>query len=442
MYYFSIVLIFLVNILLILSVMKIVVLKGVLVMDLITFREKEDIEFLSKLIYETIHIPVFYINKDLDIITSFPAMYTINPIYSSNDKLYDQLDFINDPLNVPVLRTTHFLENFISIAIGNGNEFQGAWILGPSVYSVTADETIIGLVNDFQVKVSMEELKHYYQSLPIINKHTLLHAGLLASYLLHSKQLSVTDIIQKDTPLKNNMLIEENPDLHVSKSRQEISFHLSYQWEQDFFQCVKEGRKEALIRKMELQNPEGKPGILSKNSYLRSEKNLAISVITLATRYAIDGGLHPEMAYTMSDLYIQGLEEIKDTLEVNSYMKEALCDFAYRVNEVKHHKYKTPIIECQSYIFKHLYEEITLEKLAKVVNMHPNYLSTFFKNEVGLNLTEYILKQKVEEAKKLLTRSDYSISEIYTWLNFHDQSHFTKVFKKHTGTTPKKYKNG
>jgi len=64
-----------------------------------------------------------------------------------------------------------------------------------------------------------------------------------------------------------------------------------------------------------------------------------------------------------------------------------------------------------------------------------------FKKEVGMSITEYILNQKVEEAKRLLTQTDYQISDIYTWLNFHDQSHFTKVFKKYTGTTPKKFKS-
>lgn len=403
---------------------------------------KEDIEYFSKLIYESVHIPVFYINKDLEVITSFPAIFKSNPIYPSYDELYEQLDFSNDPLNVPVLRTTNFLESFISIKVGNKGKIQGTWILGPSVYSPIADETIYGLLNDFQVKVTVDTLKEYYESLSVINKLTLLHTGLLAIYLLYSKRLSVTDVIQKDTILTNNNdTIEENPDLQVSKNRQEISFHTSYQWEQMVMQCVKEGRKEDLLNKLIFPDIEGRLGVLSKKSHFNSQKNLVISTITLATRYAIEGGLHPELAYTMSDLYIQGLEDIKEAPELQTYSREALCDFTDRVNEAKHHKYTTPIIECQSYVFKHLYEEITLGQLAKEVNMHQNYLSALFKKEVGLSITEYILKQKVEEAKKLLTHSDYPLSEIYSWLNFHDQSHFTKVFKKYTGTTPKKFKS-
>ncbi|MDQ0233070.1 YesN/AraC family two-component response regulator [Metabacillus malikii] len=63
-----------------------------------------------------------------------------------------------------------------------------------------------------------------------------------------------------------------------------------------------------------------------------------------------------------------------------------------------------------------------------------------FKKEVGISVTEYIQRTKIEEAKKLISFSDYSLSKIHTLLNFTDQSYFTKVFKKYTGYTPKQYR--
>ncbi|WP_077309201.1 helix-turn-helix domain-containing protein [Terribacillus halophilus] len=132
----------------------------------------------------------------------------------------------------------------------------------------------------------------------------------------------------------------------------------------------------------------------------------------------------------MNDHYIQGVEDFKQVLGMESYLNEVLYAFTDRVDEIKQQKYTPPINKCQSYIFKHLYEEIKLGQMAKLVNMHQNYLSALFKKELGMAITEYILNQKVEEAKRLLTQTEYQISEIYTLLNFHDQSHFTKVFKK------------
>ncbi|NGP46913.1 helix-turn-helix domain-containing protein [Bacillaceae bacterium SIJ1] len=402
--------------------------------------DKGDMEYFCKLIYETIHIPVFYINKDLEVVTGFPATLETNPIYPTIYELLEQLDCFNDQCNIPVLRVTNFLENFISIKVVKNDKFHGTWMIGPSTFTEVEDETIFGIINDFQVKTRKDAVKKYYRSLPVINKLTLLHAGLLATYLMYSKRLSVSDVIQKNSFLNTKAWRDTDPDLLVSKSRQDISFHASYEWERAMFECIREGRIEGLTEKLSVNELDGKAGVLSKKSYLRNEKNLAIACITLATRYAMDGGLQPEIAYTMSDLYIQSIEEIKNVAEIQSFVNEALYDFANRVNKVKHHKYSKPINKCQSYIFKHLYEEITMVQLSTVVNMHQNYLSTLFKKEVGIPINEYIQKQKVEEAKKLLSHSDHSISEIYTWLNFHDQSHFTKVFKKYTGTTPKKYR--
>jgi AraC-like DNA-binding protein len=56
-------------------------------------------------------------------------------------------------------------------------------------------------------------------------------------------------------------------------------------------------------------------------------------------------------------------------------------------------------------------------------------------------LKAFVQRKKIEEAKNLIVYSDLSISEIYSVLNFHDQSYFIKVFKKLTGLTPKQFKN-
>ncbi|MEB8823047.1 helix-turn-helix transcriptional regulator [Bacillus cereus] len=76
-----------------------------------------------------------------------------------------------------------------------------------------------------------------------------------------------------------------------------------------------------------------------------------------------------------------------------------------------------------------------------MTNKNPMYLSTLFKKEVGMTLSEYIQREKVEEAKKLLTLTNYSLLEVSTFLNFNNQSYFTKIFKKYTEFTPKQYRN-
>src|SRR5690625_6185492 len=73
-------------------------------------------------------------------------------------------------------------------------------------------------------------------------------------------------------------------------------------------------------------------GVLSKSNNIRNQKNLAIAGFTLATRSAMEGGLHPETAYTISDLYIQNIEGLFDSNKVISLVERALLDFTERVD--------------------------------------------------------------------------------------------------------------
>ena len=67
------------------------------------------------------------------------------------------------------------------------------------------------------------------------------------------------------------------------------------------------------------------------------------------------------------------------------------------------------------------------------------YLSAKFKKEAGKTLTDFIWKEKTEEAKRLLRYSDKSLSSIGAYLGFSSPAHFSRVFKKYTGKTPSEY---
>ena len=60
--------------------------------------------------------------------------------------------------------------------------------------------------------------------------------------------------------------------------------------------------------------------------------------------------------------------------------------------------------------------------------------------ETGESLTDFILKEKTEEAKRLLRYSDKSLTAISNYLGFSSQSHFSRVFKKYTQRTPGEYR--
>ncbi|HFN1545190.1 TPA: helix-turn-helix domain-containing protein, partial [Enterococcus faecium] len=64
-----------------------------------------------------------------------------------------------------------------------------------------------------------------------------------------------------------------------------------------------------------------------------------------------------------------------------------------------------------------------------------------FKNEMHITIYNYISKRKVSAAKIML-KSNYTISEVSLGLGFSDSSHFSRVFKKYVGVSPKQYQLG
>src|SRR5699024_3142810 len=165
--------------------------------------------------------------------------------------------------------------------------------------------------------------------------------------MIYNMKLDTTTVFQKNEQLEKERVKIKNVDVAVSERREHASFHHDPLFEKELFQKVKEGKKEEIISPSILNPNNGEYGVLSKGSNLRNKKNIAIITIAIATRAAIEGGLNPETSYTLSDLYIQNLEEINEVIKVDSLLKDALYDFTERVYDLKHQNYSRTVINCK-----------------------------------------------------------------------------------------------
>jgi AraC-like DNA-binding protein len=86
-------------------------------------------------------------------------------------------------------------------------------------------------------------------------------------------------------------------------------------------------------------------------------------------------------------------------------------------------------------------QDLSIDKLAAVSHLSPYHFSRLFKENTGLAPHQYVLHWRIEEAKRLLTRSEFDLAEIAQRLGFRDQSHFTERFRKVTGATPKRWRD-
>jgi alpha-L-fucosidase len=92
-----------------------------------------------------------------------------------------------------------------------------------------------------------------------------------------------------------------------------------------------------------------------------------------------------------------------------------------------------------SYIDVRLGEPLTVEELAKVVNYTPNYFNRFFKKMLNMTPVQYILKARMERAKRFLATTDLSLKQIAGEIGM-DIHYFQRMFKRSFGSTPKHYR--
>lgn len=409
----------------------------------IPLNDQQNLERICSLIYEATLLPFIRTDSTGQILICNPTEFPINPNYHN---LQDQVKvWINQhaSTSVPVMSSTAFWEKIIVVPMMMETGATGWILMGPIFSGTWSDVLLSGLLDELNIPQSLRPTwKDYYRSMTVMNESQLIHAGMLIYEWLTGQPLDLIELIPASVPsaTKNQKAPAQMASLQISVSRETGAYHHSPDTEKLFLKHVRSGNKKELLQAFSAAANQ-KVGILSKRSPLRHQKNMAISVITLATRAAMDGGMFPEEAYTLSDLHIQHIEELGDLAKVDAALKMALGDFADKVRIRMEQSLSRPVILCRHYIFDHLFEDLSLSVLAEASGITPVHLSRLFRKETSISLTEYIQQQRIEEAKHLLSLSGSSISDISARLQFHDQSYFTKIFKKYTGKTPKQYQS-
>ena len=98
------------------------------------------------------------------------------------------------------------------------------------------------------------------------------------------------------------------------------------------------------------------------------------------------------------------------------------------------------IIKIKTYISQNYMNNISLEVLSKIIYMHPAYLSYFFKQETGINFSDYLFDVRMLNATKLLRENKYKINEISRLVGYSNYRYFLKQFKKYSSYTPQAYR--
>lgn len=225
----------------------------------------------------------------------------------------------------------------------------------------------------------------------------------------------------------------------IYEARETGKTHTSFQYEILLFTSIKNGDIYGVKAALGLYKDSGLIiGHMSDNPS-REIHYWAVATIAVAIHYAILGGLDESEAYQLSDKYIQEIDSFQTMEECIDYLCKKAIDLVIRVKE-------NTIPQCYSYLINNcihlihvnLHSRLKIESIANMLHVSRDYLSQAFKKETGISIHQYILNQKLNEAKNMLS-SGMSINETSYTLCFCNESHFIQSFKKRYHITPAAY---
>ncbi len=136
-----------------------------------------------------------------------------------------------------------------------------------------------------------------------------------------------------------------------------------------------------------------------------------------------------------------------DKDDINNVMEKLINHLKYKQMNKEHTndnksliKTDTKFTKILKYIDEHYDENISLNDLSVSFHYNSNYICELFKKNLSKTFSEYLVDLRMKKACELLVTTDDTIMNIASQVGYGDYSYFSKIFKKHCGTTPLKYR--
>jgi two-component system response regulator YesN len=162
-----------------------------------------------------------------------------------------------------------------------------------------------------------------------------------------------------------------------------------------------------------------------------------VGIIKRSFYYYLEEGIFQEEVG-----YVEEILRIGDVRELKVFFMKMLREIVGNIDTINRKKWDGVTLKIINFLEENFDRDISLEDVAKEVNMSYHYFSKFFKERVGENFIDYLTNLRIKKAMELLKDSALSIKEVSYKVGYSDPNYFSKIFKKVTGVTPTEFKEG
>ena len=301
-------------------------------------------------------------------------------------------------------------------------------LIGPTFHSeITSRQIETSLANKQYPQELTREFIRQIHLFPVTPLTTWLQYGQMLHYCVWGEKLEISDFYHQNS---------DHSTLQHTSVSDNARKDISYLAEQNAMRMIEEGCMDYKTTYGHLTI--GAPAHMT----FEDGKISSISLITLATRAAIRGGLDVETAFYVGEYYIDNIKKISNLSDLMQLTTTMFEDFIQRVHKVKLQSGISSVTQqlC-NHIELHLGEKLSLSQLADEYGYAKPYLAQKFKREMGITFTDYVKQKKIERARQLLGSTNQSISDISDSLGYCNPSYFIETFRKTTGKTPLEFRS-
>ena len=331
----------------------------------------------------------------------------------------------------------HFSYSILTIP-QNAIEYAGRYLfIGPVRFHTITKGEFQKVVEEKKLPPDLyQKLLDFYNGLPVWSSFDNWSAVLaIFSSLLVGKDFHTKIILYNDAymePAAGELISAEQ--LQLSQSTVEARYHA----EEVLLQAVSAGNVEKALTalsqirqyKMLPRNPDP----------VRNTKNIILTLNTLLRKAVQNSCIHPFYIDTLSQQLAVQIESASNLAALDTLPTNMIRKYCLLVRNHSHGKNSPLICFCLDYIDFHYAEALSLSVLAEKCGVSDSYLSSLFRKEMNMTLTDYILQTRIAHAIYLLNTTQMSIQTIASQCGFDDGNYFTRIFKRTQGQSPRQYR--
>lgn len=318
---------------------------------------------------------------------------------------------------------------------------QRFFYIGPYLLKDMSETDIRQLISAAGIPESLfSQLQDYFYSLPLIADKISFYSLIRQAYQMICEKDTIAENTfdlrtlesREEYLRKHTFIVPEDPILSMS------TLEKRYKGEDTFLEAVTQGNT---AKAMSIINQMAGMRITARtDDEMRDRKNLMLALNTLLRRTAYTAGVHPYYIDSISANYARFIENASSNQELEDVIPYLVRSYCELVEKRSTALYSEPVRQILVTIDASIDSDLSLKRFANELFLNTSYLSSLFKKETGMTLTDYVNHHRIGYAKRLLKSTTLSIQAVATTVGIADIHYFTRLFRRETGLSPREYR--